>query len=98
MRETQGHLKYICYYRILPGIIRCGLEKKHFSPEMIHSDSEISIGEDTIKCLAILGCFNPQKIALSKPSDIELIAMKLFVSDIQRKPPNCRKSLTNFIT
>ena len=35
----------------------------------------------TSKLLASLGCLNPQKIALSKPSDIELIAKKLFVSD-----------------
>ena len=44
-------------------------------------DSEISFGEDTIQCLASFGCLKPQKIALSKPSDIELIATKLFVSD-----------------
>ena len=34
----------------------------------------------TNKFLASLGCLNPQKIASSKPSDIELLAKKLFVS------------------
>jgi hypothetical protein len=33
------------------------------------------------KHLASIGYLNPQKIALSKQSDIELIAKKLFVSD-----------------
>jgi hypothetical protein len=33
------------------------------------------------KLLASLGFLNPQKIALSKPSDIELIAKKLFASN-----------------
>jgi len=33
------------------------------------------------KLLGSLGCLNPQKIASSKPSDIELIAKKLFTSD-----------------
>jgi hypothetical protein len=35
----------------------------------------------TNKLLASLGFLNPQKIALSKPSDIELIAKKLFASN-----------------
>ena len=33
------------------------------------------------KLLASLWCLNPQKIAASKPSDIIMIAKKLFVSD-----------------